>query len=127
MSQPPAKRNASPPLLHESRKKSKRGLTDTDIDNLNEYMQEWVEQFSGERWGVEDDVVQTQRLPSACRELSVGNPTILAEAWTVLKQAKEKIASLSPEDRNNLASVLIEARDSGTWEHFANSRVLSFF
>ena len=126
MSQSSAKRAASSPLSSEFDKKSRLGLTEEEVTDLNKCIRYWIEDFPHyAQLNAED--VSTRALAQALQQvawkvLDTSRASTLDKSWLNAERGQERINLLSREVQLDLASIWVEARDKGEWERFANHR-----
>jgi hypothetical protein len=115
MSEGSRKRAATSPLNSEFDKKSRLGLTDEQLDDLNETLRYWVLDHSA--LPNSQDVsarVLAQTFQQIIWNLLAKNRVLtIGTSWTNVKHGEEHINLLSREEQLKLASIWLEAREKG--------------
>jgi len=128
MSRSSGKRAASSPLSSEFGKKSRLGLTDEEVSDLNNNVRDWIRDFPHYALlNVED--VSTRALALTFQQvafsvLDTARASTIDKSWLKVGRSEERINLLSREVQLDLASIWVGARDKGEWERFANHRAL---
>ena len=118
MPQISGKRAATSPLNSEFDKRPKLGLSDEELKELNEELEEYP-CFPVSVSSPED--VETKHLARALREVAGHAPNIdKSSSWADKKTCKNFVDRLSREELLDAASIMIEARDNKDWSKFAN-------
>lgn len=115
MSQISGKRPATSPLSSEFDKRPKLGLSDQELKDLNEelgYVTTYIP-------GSSPEGVETIHLLRALREVA-NHASNIDKSWADKNVCKEFFDHLSDEERLDVASIWIEARDNKDWSKFAN-------
>jgi hypothetical protein len=128
MSQSSGKRAASSPLSSEFDKKSRLGLTEDEVNDLNESIRYWIQDYPQYALLNAEDV-STRALALAFQQVAIkllytSRATLLDKLWLDAKRGEKRINQLAREVQLDLASIWVEARDKGEWERFANHRAL---
>jgi hypothetical protein len=123
------KRAASSPLSSEFDKKSRLGLTDEEVNNLNNTVRDWMRGLPHYAQ-LETEDVSTNALALtfkevACCVLGTARTSTFDRSWLIVGRGEERINLLPREVQLDLASIWVESRDKGEWERFANHRALS--
>ncbi|KAF8226340.1 hypothetical protein L208DRAFT_369279 [Tricholoma matsutake] len=124
MLQSSGKRAASSPLGSEFDKKSRLGLTEEEVNDLNKRIRYWIRHFPQYALLNAEDV-QTSALAMAFQQVALkvqdtSRASTLDKSWLDAEQGEERINLLPREVQLDLASIWVEARDKGEWERFAN-------
>ena len=120
------KRVATSPLSSEFDKRSRLGLTDEELQDLNEQLRDWIQHQKGHDYAptnLED--ISTRVLAQTFREIIVilldtSRASTINKSWKKVNYGEGRINLLAREDQLQLASIWIEARDKGDWETFAS-------
>jgi hypothetical protein len=125
MSESSRKRAATSPLNPEFEKKSRLGLTDEELDDLNENLREWIQFLHPDYAPANPEDVSTGVLAQTFKQIALivlakGHALAIDNSWTKVKYGEEHINQLSRVDRLQLASLWVEAREKGDWERFAS-------
>jgi hypothetical protein len=123
MSESSRKRAATSPLSSEFDKKSRLGLTDEELKDLNENLCDWVLDHHSSLFnpeGVKARVLAQTFQQITWNLLSKGRASAIDNSWTKVKYGEGRINLLSLEDQLQLASLWIQAREKGDWERFAS-------
>jgi hypothetical protein len=127
MSESSRKRAATSPLNPEFGKKSRLGLTDEELDDLNENLRDWIQNMKGhpDYAPTNPEDVSTGVLAQTFQQiawnvLAKGRASAIDNSWTKVKYGEEHINLLSRVDQLQLASLWVEAREKGDWERFAS-------
>ncbi|KAF8221810.1 hypothetical protein L208DRAFT_1462278, partial [Tricholoma matsutake] len=128
MLQNSGKRAASSPLGSEFDKKSRLGLTEEEVNDLNERVRYWIREFPHYAL-LNVEGVSTRALALAFQQvafnvLDISRASTLEKSWLDAKRGEERINLLPREVQLELASIWVEARDKGEWERFANHPLL---
>ncbi len=115
MSESSRKRAATSPLSSECNKKSKLGLTDEELNELNENLRDWM--LDHPSLSNPEDV-SMRVLAQSCQQiflhlLAKGRALTIDNSWTKVKYGEERINLLSREDQLQLATIWVEAREKG--------------
>jgi hypothetical protein len=126
MSESSRKRAATSSLGSEFDKKSRLGLTDEELNDLNENLRDWMQLLKGNPDYAPTDPgdISTRVLAQTFREvvvylLDTSRASTMDESWKKVKYGEERINLLSSEEKLELASIWVEARGKGDWERFA--------
>ena len=126
MSESSRKRAAISSLGSEFDKKSRLGLTDEELNDLNENLRDWMQLLKGNPDYAPTDPgdISTRVLAQTFREvvvylLDTSRASTMDESWKKVKYGEERINLLSSEEKLELASIWVEARGKGDWERFA--------
>jgi hypothetical protein len=128
MLQGSGKRAASSPLGSEFDKKSRLGLTEEEVNDLNKSVRYWMRNSPNYALLNAEDV-PTSALALALREvalnmLDTARASTIDKRWLKAGHGEERLNLLSREVQLDLASIWVEARDKGEWERFADHRAL---
>jgi len=130
MSEGSRKRAATSSLSSEFDKKSKLGLTDGELNDLNKHLRHWIRHPDYSLSHPQD--VSTRVLAQTFREVVVyvvvtSGASTIDKSWKDVDYGEERINLLSREEQLQLASIWLEAREKGDWERFASHCVSSSF
>jgi hypothetical protein len=127
MSESSRKRAATSSLGSEFDKKSKLGLTDEELNDLNEHLCDWIQHLKGHPdYALTDPGdISTRVLAQTFREvvvylLDTSRASTIDKTWKKVNYGEERINLLSREEQLQLASIWVEARGKGDWERFAS-------
>jgi hypothetical protein len=131
MSQSTGKRAAGSPLSSEFDKKARLGLTDEEVNDLNQSVCDWIRAFPHDAISSAEDV-STRSLALTFQQvafsvLDTARASTIDKSWLKVGRGEERINMLPREVQLDLASIWVEARDLGEWERFANHRALGSF
>lgn len=123
MSESSRKRAATSPLGSEFDKKSRLGLTDEEVNDLNENLRDWVLDHHSALSSPEE--VSTRVLAQTFQQIALNvldtsRASTIDKSWKKVNYGEERINLLSREDQLQLASIWAEARGKGDWERFAS-------
>ena len=118
------KRVATSPLSSEFDKRSRLGLTDEELQDLNEQLRGWIQLLTDYAQTNPEDI-STRVLAQTFREIIVilldtSRASTVDKSWKKVDYGEGRINLLAREDQLQLASIWIEARDKGDWERFAS-------
>lgn len=123
------KRVATSPLSSEFDKRSRLGLTDEELQDLNENLRLWIQPLKGhpDYAPMNPEEISTRVLAQtfqliALNVLSTSRASTIDKSWKKINYGEGRINLLAREDQLQLASIWIEARDKGDWERFASQR-----
>jgi hypothetical protein len=124
MLQSSGKRAASSPLGPEFDKKSRLGLTEEEVNDLNKNLHYWIRDFPHYALLNAEDVPM-RALALALQQVAINildtaRASTIDKGWLKAGHGEERINLLSREVQLQLASIWVEARDKGEWERFAN-------
>jgi hypothetical protein len=116
------KRTATSPLGSEFDKKSRLGLTDEELNHLNENLRDWVLDHSAvsNPEDISTRVLAQTLQHIALNLLATSCASTIDQSWKKVNYREERINLLSREDRVRLASIWVEARGKGDWKRFAS-------
>ena len=130
MSESSRKRAATSSLGSEFDKKSKLGLTDEELNDLNEHLRDWIQLLKGHPdYALRDPGdISTRVLARTFREvvvylLDTSRASTIDKSWKKVKYGEERINLLPREEQLQLASISsiwVEAHGKGDWERFAS-------
>jgi hypothetical protein len=128
MSESSRKRAATSPLNPEFGKKSRLGLTDEELNDLNENLRDWIQRLQRlhpDYAPTNPEDVSTGVLVQTFQQIALnvlakGCASAIDNSWTKVKYGEEHINLLSRVDQTQLASLRVEAREKGDWERFAS-------
>lgn len=128
MSKDSGKRAASSPLSPKFDKKTRLGLTDEEVNDLNNNVRDWI-QDSPHYALLNAEEVSTRTLALTFQQVAINvlntaRASTVDKSWLKVGDGIERVKLLSREVQLDLASVWVEARDKGSWERFANHRAL---
>ena len=123
------KRPASSPLNSEFYKKSRLGLTDEELKELNNELNTVIGEHFPKVAELRAEDVPTSALVLACRTASLylmgtGCTSTIDKFWLNPGFGEGRIKQLSRNAQLDFASIWIEARAKGDWERFVNHRAL---
>ena len=126
MSESSRKRAATSPLGSKFDKKSRLGLTDEELNDLNENLCDWIQCQQGhpDYAPTDPEDISTTVLAQTFQQITLGVlgtslASTMHKSWGKLKYGEERINRLSREEQLHLASIWVEARVKGDWERFA--------
>ena len=124
-----AKHPASSPLSSEFDKKSRLGLTDEELEELNNELNTIIDEHFPKVAELSAEDVPTSALVLACRTASLyllgtGCASTIDKFWLNPESGGGRIKQLSRNAQLDFTSIWIEARAKGDWERFANHRAL---
>jgi hypothetical protein len=128
MLQSSGKRAASSPLGSEFDKKSRLGLAEEEVNDLDKNLRYWIR--NSPHYALFDaENVPTSALAMTLQQvafniLDTARASTIDKCWLKAGNGEERINLLSRETQLELASIWVEARDKGEWERFANHRAL---
>lgn len=121
------KRVATSPRSSEFDKRSRLGLTDEEIQDLNESLCDWIQHLKGHPDYVptNPEDISTRVLAQTFQQiifnlLDTSRASTIDKSWMKVNYGEGRINLLAREDQLQLASIWIEARDKGDWERFAS-------
>jgi hypothetical protein len=121
------KRVATSPLSSEFDKKLRLGLTDEELQDLNEQLRDWIQlqKNNPDFAPTNPEDISTTVLAQTFREivfilLDTSRASTIDKSWKKVNYGEGRINLLAREDQLQLASIWIEARDKGDWERFAS-------
>jgi hypothetical protein len=118
------KRAATSPLSPEFEKKSRLGLTDEELNELNENLRDWVSLLDHSALSNPEDV-PTRVLAQTFQQiawnlLDTSRASNIDKSWKKVNYGEDRMNLLSRENQLQLASLWVEAREKGDWERFAS-------
>ena len=116
------KRVATSPRSSEFDKRSRLGLTDEELQDLNESLRDWVLDHTA--LSTPEDI-STRVLAQTFQQIIIilvntSRASTIDKSWMKVNYGEGHINRLAREDQLQLASIWIEARDKGDWERFAS-------
>ena len=116
------KRAATSPLNPDFEKKSRMGLTDEELNELNENLRDWALDHSALS-NPED--VSTRVFAQTFQQIVINvldtfSASTIDKSWKKVNYGEEHINLLSREDQFQLATIWVEAREKGDWERFVS-------
>jgi hypothetical protein len=116
------KRRASSPLGSERGKTPRLGLTQDEVSTFNENLRDLFQLFPlTVDASKSTSVLAVTMVQVASHLLCTARASIVDMSWmTDFESCLERIDLLSPEVRQDLVSVWVEAREKGDWERFAS-------
>jgi hypothetical protein len=116
------KRVATSPLSSEFDKRSRLGLTDEELQDLNEHLCDWIQPDYAP---TNPEDISTRVLAQTFQQiilnlLDTSRASTIDKSWKKVNYGEGRINLLAREDQLQLASIWIEARDKGDWERFAS-------
>ena len=120
------KRVATSPLSSEFDKRSRLGLTDEELQDLNEQLRDWIQHQKGHDYApTNPEDISTRVLAQTFQQiifilLDTSRASTVDKSWKKVNYGEGRINLLAREDQLQLASIWIEARDKGDWERFAS-------
>ena len=106
---------ATSPLSPEFEKKSRLGLTDEELNDLNESLRDWVSLLDHSALSNPEDIstrVLAQTFQHiALNVLDTSRASTIDKSWKKVNYGEERINLLSREDQLQLASIWVQARE----------------
>ena len=114
------KRVATSPLSPEFDKRSRLGLTDEELQDLNENLCDWIQLLKGHPGfaPTNPEDISTSVIAQTFQQIIVilldtSRASTIDKSWKKVNYGEGRINLLAREDQLQLASIWIEARDKG--------------